>query len=172
MFSSKINQLFLGTLSSVANVALYSVPVRAAGAASTILSKMLQVFYPGFSSMDKEKDAGRIRNIYFSILSIQLFITVPLAIGAILEGQTILAIWINPQFAKEASVIVSPSMPGQIASWGSSYAVEALNPAGPHVFYTGEAYWLFMRDAGTYAGMEVTPFYNIPQFYVRPPFTP
>jgi len=107
MFSSKINQLFLGTLSSVSNVALYAVPVRVAESASSILNTMLQVFYPGFSAMDKKTDADKIRNIYFSILSIQLFITVPLAIGVILEGPALLALWIDPQFALEASAIIN-----------------------------------------------------------------
>jgi len=107
MFSSKINQLFLGTLSSVSSVALYAVPVRVAESASSVLNTILQVFYPGFSSMDKKKDAGRIKSIYFSILSIQLFITVPLAIGAILEGPALLAIWIDSQFALEASSIIN-----------------------------------------------------------------
>jgi hypothetical protein len=56
-----------------------------------------------------------------------------------------------------ASVIISPNMPGQIEAWSSSFATEA--GSGQRVFYTGEAYWLFMSGPGTLAGYEAAPLY-------------
>lgn len=107
MISSKISQFFLGTLSSIANVALYEVPTRVAETGSVVLNRILQVFYPGFSAMDKIKDKNRIRTIVFSVLSIQLFILMPLMLIVMLEGPTILAIWINTEFATDASGIIN-----------------------------------------------------------------
>jgi O-antigen/teichoic acid export membrane protein len=106
MFSGNINQLMLGTLSSVTNVALYSVPVRAASTGSVMINKMMQVFYPGFSGMDKEREIDRIREIYFSVISIQLFVMSPLLIAVMLEGQTLLAVWIDPEFAAASGSII------------------------------------------------------------------
>lgn len=106
MFSGNINQLMLGTLSSVANVALYSVPVRAASTGAAMINKMMQVFYPGFSGMDKEREIGRIREIYFSVISIQLFVMTPLLVGVMLEGQSLLAVWIDPDFAAGSGNII------------------------------------------------------------------
>lgn len=107
MISSKISQFFLGTLSSIANVALYEVPTRVAETGSVILNRILQVFYPGFSSMDKIKDKNRIRAIFFSVLSIQLFILMPLMLMVMLEGPAMLAVWINAEFAANASGIIN-----------------------------------------------------------------
>jgi hypothetical protein len=58
----------------------------------------------------------------------------------------------------QASTIISPSAPGQIDMWSSSYAAEAAADPG-HYMYTGEAYWVFMTDSGTLAGREATPLY-------------
>ncbi len=64
----------------------------------------------------------------------------------------------------QASVIISPSVPGQIASWSSTYTQEA-QASSPNYFYTGEAYWVFMIDPGTLAGFEVTPFHFTPDLH-------
>jgi hypothetical protein len=63
-----------------------------------------------------------------------------------------------------ASVIISPSVPGQITSWSSTYTQED-QTSSPNYFYTGEAYWVFMIDPGTLAGFEVTPFHFTPALY-------
>lgn len=105
--SSKLNQLVLGSATTISNVALYAAPTRAADAASTILSKLLQVFFPTFSILRKDSEINRIKNIYISVLSIQLLITTPLLTLVILEGDTLLALWINQEFSKDSSVIIT-----------------------------------------------------------------
>ncbi len=55
----------------------------------------------------------------------------------------------------QASVVVSPSAPGQI---GHPWSVVWANNA-PELMRTGEGYWVFMTDTGTLAGWEITPFY-------------
>ena len=52
-----------------------------------------------------------------------------------------------------ASVVVSPSVPGQLLSWAEVYGT------GGEAMCVGEAYWVFMLADGTLAGFEVTPFY-------------
>jgi len=104
--SNKIGQFFLGTLSSIANVALYEVPTRAAEAGSTMLGRVLQVFYPGISAMDKVKEKNKIKEILLSVLSIQMFISIPIMIMVVLEGATILSIWIDPDFAEKSAEII------------------------------------------------------------------
>lgn len=84
--SRKISQFFLGTISSMANVALYEIPTRAVESGSAILNRILQVFYPLFSSMDKVNEKEKMRRIVFSVLSIQLLIATPMMIMAMLEG--------------------------------------------------------------------------------------
>ena len=107
MISGKVSQFFLGTLSSVANVALYEVPTRAAETGSVMLNRILQVFYPGFSSMDKINEKEKIRGIVFSVLSIQLFIITPLMLMVILEGTTVITAWINREFAASSAGIIT-----------------------------------------------------------------
>jgi len=53
-----------------------------------------------------------------------------------------------------ASVVVSPSMPGQTAAW-ATVAIES------DLMQVGEGYWVFMTAPATYAGFEVTPIYKI-----------
>lgn len=106
MISGKLSQFILGTLSSVANVALYEAPLRAVTAATVILNQSMQVFLPGFSAMDKVKDINRIKGIYFTVLSIQLFFIVPIFLTLALEGSTLLSLWINDDFAQGAGKII------------------------------------------------------------------
>ncbi len=104
--SSKLNQLVLGSASSISNVAFYAVPTRAADAASTILSKLLQVFFPAFSSLKSNSDTNRIKTIYKSVMSIQLLITLPLLTLVILEGDTLLSLWISQAFSEDSGTII------------------------------------------------------------------
>jgi len=53
-----------------------------------------------------------------------------------------------------ASVILSPSLPGQTAAWGTTIT-------GADKMIVGEGYWVFMTAAGTLAGYEVTPMYFV-----------
>ncbi|MGA9349131.1 MAG: hypothetical protein WBW48_10045 [Anaerolineae bacterium] len=57
--------------------------------------------------------------------------------------------------AASGSVVLSPSMPGQTAVWGTTIA------AGGELMIVGEGYWVFMTAPGTLAGFEVTPIYKI-----------
>jgi hypothetical protein len=54
-----------------------------------------------------------------------------------------------------ASVVVSPSVPGQEAAWGTVATDDST-----HVI-VGEGYWVFMTAPATYAGFEVTPLYFV-----------
>ncbi len=56
-----------------------------------------------------------------------------------------------------ASVVISPSMPGQTAVW-------ATVASSDKKMFVGEGYWVFMVAPATYAGFEVTPIYwiNLP----------
>lgn len=106
LVSSRLAQLFLGTLSSATNVALYEVPVRVAETGSAFLNRILQVFFPGFAAMDRATEMERIGRIFRQATSLQLLVITPFFLGMALEGHTLLALWINPQFAKDASGII------------------------------------------------------------------
>jgi hypothetical protein len=67
--------------------------------------------------------------------------------------------WLYPVNALDSiqangSIIVSPSLPGQVATWATTVA-----HTGTNKMYVGEAYWVFMTADGTLAGLEVTPYY-------------
>ncbi len=53
----------------------------------------------------------------------------------------------------DASVVISPSMPGQFAAWAVTDGSENM--------IVGEGYWVFMTASATLAGFEVTPIYWI-----------
>lgn len=105
--SSRLAQFFLGALSSAANVALYEVPVRVAETGSALLNRILQVFFPGFAAMDRVTEMDRIRRILLEANSLQLLAITPFFLGMALEGPTLLALWINPDFARQASGIIA-----------------------------------------------------------------
>ncbi len=105
--SSRLAQLFLGTLSSAANVALYDVPVRVAETGSALLNRVLQVFFPGFAAMDRATEMQRIRRILVEANSLQLLAITPFFLGMAIEGHTLLALWISPEFARQASGIIA-----------------------------------------------------------------
>jgi hypothetical protein len=71
----------------------------------------------------------------------------------------------------QASFIISPSVPGQIAAWSSVYSIEATaaqypeSSPYPNWFYTGEAYWVYMIGPGGLGGLEVTPFHFHPDLH-------
>jgi len=54
-----------------------------------------------------------------------------------------------------ASVVVSPSLPGQTLAWGTVATDSSTN------MIVGEGYWVFMTASATLAGFEVTPIYWI-----------
>ena len=61
--------------------------------------------------------------------------------------------------ADVASVVISPALPGQVASWGTTVA----NPAPAKNMIVGEAYWLYVNASGrSLAGFEVTPLFFDP----------
>ena len=107
IIAGRISQFFLGTLSSVANVAWFEVPSRAAQMGAVLLNRVVQVFYPEFSSMDKNRDIGRIRNVTYSVLSLQMLVTTPLLLVALLEGESVIAAWIDSEFATNSSEVIS-----------------------------------------------------------------
>lgn len=105
--SGKLSQFFLGSISSVGNVAFYEVPTRAAEAGSVVLNRALQVFYPSFAAMNRETDIGKIRDIFTSVLSIQLLVITPFMLGVVLEGPALLTLWISKDFSQSASIILN-----------------------------------------------------------------
>jgi len=54
-----------------------------------------------------------------------------------------------------ASVVISPPMPGQVAAWATTIGGTTQN------MIVGEGYWVFMTAAATLAGFEVTPIYKL-----------
>ncbi|MDH5573661.1 MAG: oligosaccharide flippase family protein, partial [Gammaproteobacteria bacterium] len=60
MLSNKISHFFLGSMSSISNVALYDVPVRVGETGAVFINRILQVLYPGFSAL---KADGKIDKI-------------------------------------------------------------------------------------------------------------
>lgn len=105
-FNARIPQFVLGSVLPVGNVAFYDVLFRAGHSALSILTRILQVFYPGFSAMDKETRESKILSILLSVMSIQLFLITPIALMVILEGHTLLAIWIDGSFSESADPII------------------------------------------------------------------
>jgi hypothetical protein len=61
---------------------------------------------------------------------------------------------------KGVAVVVSPSVPGQISIYSASVTSGFWDPIlNNKEMATGEGYWVFMVNPGTYAGFEITPFY-------------
>jgi len=54
-----------------------------------------------------------------------------------------------------ASVVISPSLPGQTLAWGTVATDSSTK------MIVGEGYWVFMTAPATLAGFEVTPIYKI-----------
>lgn len=106
LVSSRLGQLYLGSLSSAASVALYEVPVRMAETGSVFLNRILQVLFPGFASMDRVTEPDRIKRVFLEATSLQLLAITPFFVSMILEGDTLLALWIDPKFAEGAADII------------------------------------------------------------------
>jgi len=106
LIATKFSQFLLGTLSSVANVALYEIPTRAAEAGSAMLNRIMQVFYPGFSSLYKSNDKDKVKKIILSVLSVQMLFTVPITTVVLLEGETLISFWINKEIGEQSSIIL------------------------------------------------------------------
>lgn len=105
-FVNRVPHFFLGILTPIGNVTFYEVPIRVADAGSSILNRILQVFYPGFSSMDEETKSERIQDILYSVISIQIFLLMPLSLLAILEGNSLLRFWIDDEFSRGSSQVI------------------------------------------------------------------
>ncbi len=76
--------------------------------------------------------------------------------GEVLES----VVW-GDNFSYGASLVVNPGVPGQLDPFWARTVQNIYNAAGadPAYMYTGEAYWVFMREDGTLAGFEMTPLY-------------
>lgn len=106
MVSSKVSHFFLGSMSSIANVALYEIPVRVGETGAVFMNRILQVFYPGFSSLKQDGEINKIEDMMRSIFTLQLFVSVPATLLLALEGDTLLSVWISNEFAEQASGII------------------------------------------------------------------
>ncbi len=109
MLSNRINQLLLGILKPIANVAFYQVPVTSAETGVGILNKALEVLYPHFASLDKTDRQVKetIASMVKSILTIQILATLPIFLVIILEGSRLIALWINSEFSSNTSHILT-----------------------------------------------------------------
>ncbi|VAW52106.1 Multi antimicrobial extrusion protein (Na(+)/drug antiporter), MATE family of MDR efflux pumps [hydrothermal vent metagenome] len=138
-FSNRIPQFVLGSVISVSNVAFYDVTTRAGDAASSIFTRIIQVFYPAFSGMDQDTRIPKILSILLSVMSIQLFLITPVTLMVVLEGHSLLAIWIDDVFSEAAkSIILFVSL---------SYFFRSLNNLPFYCAMSLNAPWIISRYA-------------------------
>ena len=58
------------------------------------------------------------------------------------------------------AMVVNPGVAGQEAVyWTTPWQVGDVEPVNPEGMYVGEAYWVFMREAGLYGGFESAPLF-------------
>jgi hypothetical protein len=83
-------------------------------------------------------------------------------------GEVIESVVWGDNFSNGASLVVNPGVPGQIEPFWARTVQNIYNSGGDidegldgdaAAMYTGEAYWVFMREDGTLAGFEMTPLY-------------
>jgi hypothetical protein len=76
-------------------------------------------------------------------------------------GEVIESVVWGDNFSNGASMVVNPGVPGQIEpAWARTVQDIYTSPGDDAAWmYTGESYWVFMREDGTLAGFEMTPLY-------------
>jgi len=75
--------------------------------------------------------------------------------GEVLES----VVW-GDNFSNGASLVVNPGVPGQLMPfWARTIQNIFGDTTNPAWMFTGEAYWVFMREDATLAGFEMTPLY-------------
>lgn len=106
IFSNRLPQFVLGSVTSISSVAYFDVPIRAGDSASSILTRALQVVYPAMSAMDREKREAWALPILRSVMTIQLFFITPACLMILLEGDTLISLWIDRSFADTVKPIL------------------------------------------------------------------
>jgi O-antigen/teichoic acid export membrane protein len=101
--TTSLMRLLIGFVAGPAAVAYYVIPQRIILAVGGLLSNAAAVVLPSASELAAKGEGDRLRRLYVSALSYQVFLAVPLLSFVAIAAPELLSIWIGPEMAQRAS---------------------------------------------------------------------
>lgn len=101
--ATSLMRLLLGFVAGPAAVAYYVIPQRIILGVGGLLSNAAAVVLPSASELAAKGDGDRLRRLYVSAISYQVFLAVPLLSFLAMVAPELLSVWIGPEMAQRAS---------------------------------------------------------------------
>jgi O-antigen/teichoic acid export membrane protein len=101
--ATSLMRLLLGFVAGPAAVAYYVIPQRIILGVGGLLSNAAAVALPSASELAAKGDGDRLRRLYVSAISYQVFLALPLLSFLAIAAPELLSIWVGPEMAQRAS---------------------------------------------------------------------
>ncbi len=101
-----IDRLFIAILLTMSALTYYTTPYEIVARLWVIPISIVTTLFPAFSSVDAIGDQTTLRHIFIRSSKYLILILFPLILIFVLFSETILSIWIDPEFAKQSSGVM------------------------------------------------------------------
>lgn len=105
-FTTRADKLLIGSLLGTEAVTYYQVPYTIAQMANGIVHTLVQIAFPRFSEMVAVGNQAGLRRLYARVGELMGLLSMVIAVLLIAVGGEFLALWISPEFAQQAGVIL------------------------------------------------------------------
>lgn len=100
------DSLVIGFFLGPAVVPLYSIPANLVNYIRTFSWTLTHAFMPLFSQLDALNEKEKIRQVYFTASRYVISLILPIGAGVCLVGSPFLGVWIGPEFAESADLLI------------------------------------------------------------------
>ena len=111
-----LDRVLIASFSSLAAVALYTVPYEVMTRLRVIPSSLVGTLYPAFSERGRESQRVELERLYQDSVRYLTLLLVPVILFLFVLGPDLLAIWMGPSFAQQTLVVLQILAVGVLAN--------------------------------------------------------
>jgi len=101
-----IDRLLIATLLTMSALTYYTTPYEIVTRLWVIPISIVTTLFPAFSSINTIGDQTTLRHIFIRSLKYLILILFPLILIFVLFSETILSLWVGPEFAKQSNTVM------------------------------------------------------------------
>jgi O-antigen/teichoic acid export membrane protein len=101
----QLDRTLLGIWIGVVAVTTYAIPLSIAARVHQLCAKTLEVVMPASSALDAHRQQDRLRTLFLRAQNLNVVIVVMLCVPLLVLAREILALWISPSFADQATYV-------------------------------------------------------------------
>jgi O-antigen/teichoic acid export membrane protein len=111
---TQTDEIIIGASLPIASVTPYAIARRLSGIPQILTNQFVKVLMPVASRLNAAADRRQLQSLYLTSTRLTLALDVPLVCGLIVLGGAFLSIWVGPQYASAAPLLILLSIAGLI----------------------------------------------------------